>query len=131
MADNSKRSNELAIPSGLQSLCRRFINRRFVVLFLTLLSGWLIISYLAVHFITHKQLSDDLRKQAAELEKTAVAVSFHFDRSLSYLYLVPENIADNEVVISALRAFGGQRGWQNASPENKRAFLYSRGVLRL
>jgi C4-dicarboxylate-specific signal transduction histidine kinase len=132
MDDNSMQSDDLPLPSGLQSLRSRFINRRFVVLMLFLLSCWLIISCFSVYFIAHKRFDDDLRKQAAELEKTAVAVNFHFDRSLSYLYIVPENIADNEVVISALRTFAGQTGWQSASPESKRAFLNSRkGLMTL
>jgi C4-dicarboxylate-specific signal transduction histidine kinase len=101
------------------------LNRRAAVLLAALLGVWFLISYLAVSSVTQRQFDADLQRQYNDLEQTATAVAYHFERSFAFLDVIPETVADNMVLISSLRSFAGQKGWQNLAPEKKRAFLTS------
>jgi signal transduction histidine kinase/DNA-binding response OmpR family regulator len=103
-----------------------FINARSSAFILTLLAVWLLISYLAVSIFTNKRFSDDLQRHSAELHQTTAAVTYHFERSLSFLHVTPATIADNMAVLNTLRSLDRHSSWKENSPEDKRSFLLSR-----
>ena len=87
---------------------------------------WLLVSYLTVSSIIDKRLETELRQHSAELVKTSAAVTFHFERSLSFLHVIPATVADNMAVITALRSLDEHALLKIGSPEDKRIFLSSR-----
>ena len=103
-----------------------FLNRYPAAFLLVLLGGWLIISYFAVSHFAYKHLETDLRRYSTELNQTAEAVTYHFERSISFLNVLPETIAGNSAVIDALRSTRHQPLWERKTPIEKRAFLNSR-----
>ncbi len=116
--NNLLSSNELQ-PSGI-------LNHRSSVLLLLLLCGWLLISYLTVSWYTNKRLTADLQRYSTELNQTTAAVTYHFERSLAFLNVLPTNVADDMVVVTAFRSFNMQSLLKRNTPEDKRAYLNSR-----
>ncbi len=92
---------------------------------LLLLAGWFIFSYIAVSLFANKRFAAELAQQARELDHTADAVSYNFDRSLSFLTVIPATVADNFNVISTIRLLNKHASWKKDSPEVKRTFLNS------
>ena len=91
-----------------------------------LLSAWFLISCLAVSIFTSKRFETDLRRYSLELDQTASAVTYHFERSLSFLNVAPATVADNIAVITALRSISAQSLQGITSPGAGRSFLNSR-----
>jgi signal transduction histidine kinase/CheY-like chemotaxis protein len=54
------------------------------------------------------------------------AVTYHFERSLAFLNIMPTTIADDMAVITALRSFNMQSLLKRNIPEDKRSYLNSR-----
>ena len=102
-----------------------FLNRRASMLLLLFLGGWLLISYLAVSFFTNKRLTEALQLHSTELEKTASAVTYHFERSILFLHVIPATVADDMTVITALRTFNIQSSLHIKTIEDKRSYLNS------
>ena len=92
---------------------------------LFLLVVWLLFSYGAVSLFSNKRFAADLVQHATELDQTATAVSYNFERSLSFLTVLPATIADNIDVVNTLRLLNKQASWKKESPEVKRTFLNS------
>jgi signal transduction histidine kinase/DNA-binding response OmpR family regulator/HPt (histidine-containing phosphotransfer) domain-containing protein len=90
------------------------------------MSGWFSISYLAVSHFTNKNLTTELQRHSNELNRTAEAVTYHFERSLAYLHVMPASIADNMAVITALNSLDLKLFQEKRSPEAKRSFVDSR-----
>ncbi len=111
-----------------QPLLQRFgfLSRYPAVFLLVLLGGWLIISCFAVSHFAHTHLEADLRRYSTELHQTSEAVTYHFERSISFLNVLPETIAGNSAVIASLRSTRHQPLWERKTPVEKRATLYSR-----
>ena len=63
--------------------------RRLAVIVLILLGGWLFTSYLLVSHFTDKRLETTLHRYSTELKQTTEAVTYHFERSVSFLHVVP------------------------------------------
>ena len=93
---------------------------------LGMLAGWLLLSFFAVSYFTDNRLAADFKQHSTELNQTAEAVTYHFERSLAFLNVMPETIADNLTVITTLRSLERQSSWEKESPADKRLFLNSR-----
>jgi signal transduction histidine kinase/DNA-binding response OmpR family regulator len=117
-------------PGGLKkhSELRKpgYVSHRSSAFLAVLLCGWLLISYLAVSWFTDKRLAADLRRHAAELDQSTVAVTYHFERSLAYLNIMPATIADDMAVVMALRSLGGHSLSTEGTPPTKSSYLNSR-----
>jgi two-component system, sensor histidine kinase and response regulator len=103
-----------------------FLSRYPAVFLLVLLGVWFIISCFAVSHFAYKHLETDLRRYSTELNQTAEAVTYHFERSISFLNVLPETIAGNLAVIAALHSTRHQPLWERKTPVEKRATLNSR-----
>ena len=102
------------------------LNPRSSVFLLVLLCGWLLISYLAVSWFTNKRLTADLQRHFTELNQSTAAVTYHFERSLAFLNVMPTIVADDMAVVTALRSFNMQSLLKRKTPEDKRSYLNSR-----
>jgi signal transduction histidine kinase/CheY-like chemotaxis protein len=98
-------------------------SRRPLFLLLSLLCGWLLISYLAVAWFTNKRLTADLQQHSTELNQSTAAVTYHFERSLTFLYVMPSIIADDKAVVNSLYSLNLQSLLRKSTPEDKRAYL--------
>ncbi len=114
-------SGESLLPS--KGATRRFLNRHPYVLLLVTLSSWFLISFLAVSAVTDKRFAADLQQHAIELNQTAAAVTYHFERSMALLRVLPATVADNIEVITALHSFDYQSLGKIKTPEGKVSFL--------
>jgi len=113
-------------------LKRILLNPGSAVLLLISLSVWFLVSYFVVSFFTEKRFAADLQHHSRELNQTAAAVTYHIDRSMAFLRVMPATIADNMVVISALHSFDSQALEKIHAPENKISFLNSEiGLMEL
>ena len=99
---------------------------RATLLLLLFLCGWLLISYLAVSWFTNKRLAADLQRYSTELNQTTAAVTYHFERSLTFLNVMPTTIADDMEVVTALRDLDRQSLLKKITPEDKRSYLGAR-----
>ncbi len=115
-------SDEIVLPS----MERGIVSRNKAILLLALLGGWFLISYLAVTYFTNKQFETDLKRYSAELSKTAMAVTYHFERSLSFLHVIPATVADNQVVIATLHSLDDHSLSSFTTYEGKRDYLNGR-----
>ena len=122
--NNALSSNGLQKQSELQSL--GILTPRSSVFLLFLLCGWLIISYLAVSWFANQRLTADLQRHSMELKQSLAAVSYHFERSLAYLSVMPTTIADDMAVVTALHSFDLQSLAKKSTPEDKNSYLISR-----
>ncbi len=102
------------------------VSRNKTYLLLGLLGGWFLISFLSVGYFTNKRLESDLKRYSAELNQTATAVTYHFERSLSFLHVIPATVADNQVVISAINSIKSHSLSTFTTPDEKRAYLNGR-----
>ncbi|MEI7815777.1 MAG: response regulator [Desulfuromonadales bacterium] len=93
---------------------------------LLLLGAWLTISFLVVSYFANKRLTADLQQHATELNQTAEAVTYHFERALAFLNVMPETVADNMAVINTLRSLDRQSSWKKGALVDKLALLNSR-----
>jgi len=100
-----------------------FSNPRSYLPVLALLAGWLLISYFAVSAFANKRLEDDLKRHSTELTNTTTAVTYHFERSLSFLSVTPATVADNMAVLTTLSSLNRQSSRIKGTPEEKRSFL--------
>jgi signal transduction histidine kinase/CheY-like chemotaxis protein/HPt (histidine-containing phosphotransfer) domain-containing protein len=123
-----KNDSASSIASNKQPESKRpvFLDRRSSVFLLIMMGGWLLISFFAVSYFTNKRLASDLQRYSTELNQTVSAVTYHFDRSLSFLNVAPVTVADNMAVITALRSLDKQSLWERKTPEDKLTFLQSR-----
>jgi signal transduction histidine kinase/DNA-binding response OmpR family regulator len=101
------------------------INRRSTYLLLVMVGAWLIISYIAVSYFTLKRLEAGLLLHSGELELTSSAVTYNFERSISFLRVMPSTVADDMTVIEALHTLFRPSSWKNDFPEEKRSYLNS------
>jgi signal transduction histidine kinase/CheY-like chemotaxis protein/HPt (histidine-containing phosphotransfer) domain-containing protein len=101
-------------------------NSRSTAFILLLLVGWLLISFLSVAHFTNNRFAADLSRHSAELGQTATAVTYHFERSLTFLQVLPATIADDTAVTTALHSLDGKAFAKMNTPEDKRSFLASR-----
>jgi len=106
-----------------------FPSRISTIKILAILSVWFVISYLSVSHLIHRRVTTELERHSAELKQTAIAVTYHFARSLFYLDILPARIADNLVVRASLRSYSGRSGRQESSVEDNHRFLVSRPEL--
>ncbi len=120
-------SSELQKQSKEQK--KKFLSSRMSALLLVALSIWLLISYFAVSIITNKRFSTDLQQHSAELSQTAVAVKYHFDRSMSFLHILPATVADDMAVMTALRSLDHLLLKGKDTPEDKLSILNSHNGL--
>jgi signal transduction histidine kinase/CheY-like chemotaxis protein/HPt (histidine-containing phosphotransfer) domain-containing protein len=93
---------------------------------LLLLGGWLLVAYFAVSGFTDKRFAVELQQHSTELDQTTAAVTYNFERSLSFLNVLPATVADNIAVVSTLHSINKLSSWKTDSPEDKRGFLNSR-----
>ena len=100
--------------------------RRLAVIVLILLGGWLFTSYLLVSHFTDKRLETTLHRYSTELKQTTEAVTYHFERSVSFLHVVPETIGDNREIAAALGLIKRQSSWSRSTPDERRKYLNSR-----
>jgi signal transduction histidine kinase/CheY-like chemotaxis protein/HPt (histidine-containing phosphotransfer) domain-containing protein len=103
-----------------------FLKSRSSLILLILLSGWLLVSFIAVSAVSNSRYAADLKQYSAELNKSATAVTYHFERSLSFLHVIPTTVADNIAVVTTLRSLEKQKNWIKSAPKDKRLFLNSR-----
>ena len=99
------------------------LGRRTSFLLLALLSGWYLLSWCAVSYLSDKRAASNLQRNYSDLEQAADAVTLHFERSLSFMEGVPATFADNPAVVGALRTSEGKEVRSMASIQAKRAFL--------
>jgi signal transduction histidine kinase/DNA-binding response OmpR family regulator len=92
---------------------------------LVMLCGWLLVSCLAVLFFTNIRFAEELQKYSTELEHTAAAVEYHFERSLTFLHILPASVAEDSSVINALLSLNSKLFEKISSSEAKRTFLNS------
>ena len=102
------------------------LNRRSFLFLLAFLCGWLLISYLGVSWFTNQRLTAALQRHFTELNQTTAAVTYHFERSLAFLNVMPTTTADDLKVITTLRSFDMQSVLKINTPEGKRLYLNSR-----
>ena len=102
---------------------RRFLNFHPYTLLLVTLSVWFLISYLAVSAVINKRFAADLQQHATELNQTAAAVTYHFERSMAFLRVLPATVADNMAVITALHSFDYRSIENMNTPKAKVSFL--------
>lgn len=102
------------------------LSRRSSLFLLVLLGAWLCISYLGVSWFTHLRLTADLQRHSADLDQSLAAVTYHFDRSLAFLNVMPTTMANDIMVIKALRSLDKSLLLKKLTPEEKRSYLQSR-----
>ena len=107
----------------------RILNLRSSVLLLALLSVWFLLSYLCVSSFIDKHFLSALQQHSTELGQTAAAVKYHFDRSITFLHVLPATVADDMAVMTALRSFDYHSLGDIDTPESKLSFLNSRNDL--
>jgi len=90
-----------------------------------ILIAWLLVAYIAVSEVTNHRINAELQRNANELDQTATAVTYHFERSLSFLNAIPATVADNMAVINALNLFKRHSTREQLTQENRHAFLSS------
>ena len=133
MSRNVATVNNSIVPKELQKQSkegkRRLLRPRWSVSLLTVLSLWFLIAYIGVSFFTDKRFSADLQQHSIELNQTAAAVKYHFDRSMTFLHVLPSTVADDMAVMTALRSFDYQSLGKLGSQEGKISFLKSRNDL--
>jgi signal transduction histidine kinase/CheY-like chemotaxis protein len=110
--------------SGLQN--PGILNPRSAMFLLVLMCGWLLVSYLAVSWFIHKSLTADFERYSTELDQSAAAVTYHFERSMAFLNVMPTTVAGGMEVATALRSFDMQSLLKRNTPEDKRSYLNSR-----
>jgi signal transduction histidine kinase/CheY-like chemotaxis protein/HPt (histidine-containing phosphotransfer) domain-containing protein len=93
---------------------------------LLVLCVWFLAAYIAVSEVTNNRLAAELQRNATELTKTATAVTYHFERSLSSLNVIPSTIADNLSVINARHTLKQHSVWGQLAQVDKHTFLSSR-----
>ena len=103
-----------------------YLKLRALVILLISLGGWLLISYLVVSYFADRQFASYLQQHSRELNRTATAVTYHFERSITFLKVIPATIADDVSVLNTLSSLDSQSTWQKNLPEDKRSFLNSR-----
>jgi signal transduction histidine kinase/CheY-like chemotaxis protein len=101
----------------------RLYNSRSYLFLLILLGLWLLIAYLSVSWFANKRLTADLERHSAELKQSLTAATYHFDRSLAFLNVMPATTADDLAIITALRSLDKQQLLKRKIPEEKRAYL--------
>jgi signal transduction histidine kinase/CheY-like chemotaxis protein len=106
-----------------------YLAGRSSVVIPALLVGWLLISYLAVAAFTSHRFARDLQRHSSELELTSAAVTYHFERSITFLHVLPATVADDMAVMTALKSFDSHTLEQLKTPEEKRSFLRARDDL--
>jgi signal transduction histidine kinase/DNA-binding response OmpR family regulator len=130
MSDNPSHLNNLLSSNRLQKQPELqnpgILNSRSYLFLLAILCGWLLISYLAVSWFTNKRLTADLQRYSTELNQSTAAVTYHFERSLAFLNVMPTTIADDMAVVNALHTFDRQSLLKRNTPEDKRSYLNSR-----
>ena len=101
------------------------LSPRAAVVVLGVLSVWFFISYLVVSFITDKRFAAGLEEHSTELSQTAAAATYHFDRSLAFLRVLPATVANDMEVITALRSFDLEALRKITTQKDKPAVLNS------
>ena len=101
------------------------LNPRSSALLLLLLCVWLLISYFSVSWVTHRRLADDLQRHSRELEQSLRAITYHFDRSMKFLSVMPITISNDMAVITALRSFDQKALSGMTSVRDKHSYLAS------
>jgi hypothetical protein len=86
-------------------------NRRNALILTLVLVGWFLLSWGALSCLMEKRGAEEIKRLSAELDHTAEAVTYHFQRSLSLLEILPSTIADDAAVIENLRLFGILKYW--------------------
>ena len=113
------------IQAQLKGQGGSFLSLHPYVLLLTGLSIWLLVSYLVVSAVTDRRFAANLQQHSTELHQTAAAVTYHFERSMTFLRVLPATVADNLKVITALRSFDYKSFGKIKTPEDKASFLNS------
>jgi len=118
------------VSSELQQLLRegktRVLNPAIIVLLLVILSAWFLVSYLTASILIDKRFAVDLERHSKELKQTTAAVKYQFDRSLSFLQVLPATVADNLAIMTAMRSLDYQALEGMHSFKDKVSFLKSK-----
>jgi signal transduction histidine kinase/DNA-binding response OmpR family regulator/HPt (histidine-containing phosphotransfer) domain-containing protein len=99
------------------------MSTRSTAIILALLIAWLLVAYIAVSEVTNHRINAEFQRNAKELDQTATAVTYHFERSLSFLNAIPATVADNMAVLNALNLFKLHSTREHLTQENRYAFL--------
>jgi signal transduction histidine kinase/DNA-binding response OmpR family regulator len=126
---NTVNSTPADLPKHSAPWISHFLNPRRSLLVVALLGMWLLVSYLAVSWYADKRFADDLRQRATELNHTTDAVTYHLERSLTFLNVMPATFANDISVITALRSFDHLSLLKRTTTEDKRIYLASRADL--
>jgi len=92
---------------------------------LLLLGGWFLISILVVSSVINKRFATRLQQYSTELNQSLSAVSYHFERSLTFLDVIPSTVADNMAVITTIRSFDKKTFSGKNSQEDILSYLHS------
>ncbi|MDQ5988056.1 MAG: Sensor histidine kinase RcsC [Syntrophus sp. SKADARSKE-3] len=103
----------------------KILNPRSSFILLSLLCGWLFISYIAVSWFINKKLAIDLQRYSMELDQSMSAVTYHFDRSLAFLNVMPAFVANDKAVLTVLNSFDKQSSLKRNALPDKRSYLNS------
>lgn len=113
----------------IREISRKNRSVRYAALFFISLGIWFFVSYIAVSEYIDNRFSSYIQQHSTELDLSADAVTYHFDRSITFLRSIPAIIADDHDVVTAINSFDYQV-FKRITPDDSREFINDHNSLK-